>query len=116
MARSKRVPIREDAYHEPPALTPEDRTDQLVALAFDLAEERLRDKSASNQLIAEIMRYGSAKERLQNEKIQRENEMLKVKAEAYKAMQHSQEMYEKVLAAMKSYSGHFDEEEPYEEY
>lgn len=114
MPRHKRVE-REGAYHDPPALTPEDRTDQLVALAFDLAEERLRDGSASNQLVAEIMRYGSSKERLQNEKIQRENEMLKAKVEAYKALQHSNEMYQKVLDAMKIYSGHFDEDEIYED-
>ena len=61
---------------EPPALTVEGRFDQLVSLAVDLAEERLLDKSASNQLIAEIIRYGSQKEKLTREKIQRETEML----------------------------------------
>lgn len=90
---------------EPPAITMEDREDQLIALAVDLAEQRLRDGTASNQLIAEIMRLGTTKERLQKEKLQRENEMLKAKTEAIEAQKHTDEIYIKALNAMRSYAG-----------
>lgn len=91
---------------EPPAVTAEDREDQLIALAFDVAEERLRDRSASNQLIAEIMRMGTIKERLQKEKLQRENEMLKAKTEAIESQKRTDQLYKEALEAMRIYSGY----------
>ena len=89
---------------EPPALTVDGRFDQLVSLAVDLAEERLRDKSASNQLISEIIRYGSQKEKLMREKIQRETEMLAAKADALRAHETSVQMIQEAMRAMQEYS------------
>ena len=99
----------------PPALTPEDREDQLISLAFDLAEERLRDGTASNQLIAEVMKLGTIKERLQKEKLQRENEMLRAKTEAIEAQKHTDEMYKRALEAMRNYAGYGGVEDEFEE-
>ena len=114
MARS--VKTRNPAVNmSTPALTAEDREDQLIALAFDVAEERLRDRTASNQLIAEIMKLGTIKERLQKEKLQRENEMLKAKTEAIEAQKHTDEIYKKALDAMRSYAGLGAYEDDFEE-
>lgn len=120
MARAKSA-LASMAGREPPALDPNDRFDQLVSLAVDLAEERLRDKSASNQLISEIIRYGTAKEKLQKEKIEREIDMLKAKAEALTAQKTSMELYDKAMRAMAEYAGHpneeyFEDDEDDEEY
>lgn len=103
------------ARREPPALTVDGRFDQLVALAVDLAEERLRDKSASNQLVSEIIRYGSQKEKLMREKIQRETEMLKAKADALKAHETSIKMIEEAMKAMAEYTGTRDDVGDYED-
>lgn len=111
VSRVKRLVVNVD----PPALTPEDREDQLIALAVDLAEQRLRDGTASNQLIAEIMKLGTSKERLQKEKLQRENAMLKAKTEAIEAQKHSDEMYVRALNAMKSYAGFGEAGDSYDE-
>lgn len=100
---------------EPPALTVDGRFDQLVALAVDLAEERLRDKSASNQLVAEIIRYGSQKEKLTRDKIRMETEMLSAKAEALKAQETSIRMIEDAMRAMAEYSPTRDEDEDEDE-
>ena len=105
---ARRVRTKTEAVDIPfssPALTAEDREDQLIALAYDVAEERLRDRTASNQLIAEIMKLGTTKERLQKEKLQRENEMLRVKAEAIESHKNTEELYLKAIEAMRSYSG-----------
>lgn len=104
MARTKRTEMPA-IKAEPPALNPQDREDQLIALAVDLAEQRLRDGTASNQLIAEIMKLGTTKERLQKEKLQRENEMLRAKTEAIEAAKRTDEIYTKALNAMRSYAG-----------
>ena len=96
---------------EPPALTVEGRFDQLVNLAVDLAEERLRDKSASNQLISEIIRYGSQKEKLTREKIHMETQMLAAKADALRAQETSTQLLQEAMRAMTEYSPTRDEYE-----
>lgn len=101
--------------YEPPAMTAEDREDQLIALAFDVAEERLRDRTASNQLVTEIVKFGTIKERLQKEKLQRENEMLRAKTEAIEAQKHTDEIYRKALDAMRNYAGFGDSDDEFEE-
>ena len=101
---------------EPPSLTVEGRFDQLVNLAVDLAEERLRDKSASNQLISEIIRYGSQKEKLTREKIQMETQMLAAKADALRAQETSAQLLQDAMRAMTEYSPSRDEfEEDYDD-
>lgn len=114
MARAYRSTKRAISF-DPPAITSQDREDQLIALAVDLAEQRLRDGTASNQLIAEIMKLGTTKERLQKEKLQRENEMLRAKTEAIEAQKHTDEIYKKALNAMRSYAGLGAYEDEYED-
>lgn len=111
-SKSKRVDIDISI----PAITAEDREDRLIALAFDVAEERLRDRSASNQLIAEIMRMGTMKERLQKEKLERENEMLRVKAAAIESQKHSEDLYRRAIDAMRIYSGHISSDQSDDDY
>ena len=84
-----------------PALDPESRENQLISLAVNLAEEKLRDGTASNQLIVHYLKLGSTKERLEKEKLEKENELLKAKTEAIKAYAR--------------YSGHYEEEEENDE-
>ena len=51
-----------------PALSPEARENQMIALAMDLAEQKLRDGTASSQLITEFVKRGSEKSRLEKER------------------------------------------------
>lgn len=88
-----------------PALTLEGRDDQLSALAYNLAEQRLRDGTASNSLIEQIMKSGSAKAKLEMEKLRRENELLIAKVEAIKSAARVEELYVNALNAMKTYTG-----------
>ena len=94
-----------------PPMTAEDAEDQLVSLAVGLARQRLQDGTASNQLIAEIIRMGTTKERLQKEKLRKENELLKAKTESLKSQQNSEAFYSEVLKALKSYGPSFYETE-----
>lgn len=104
MARFKKNE-KKAAVIEPPAITLEDQEDQLISLAVDLALQRLRDGSASNQLVAEIIRNGTSKERLLREKLKRENELLRAKTEAIEAQKHTDEIYQEALDAMRRYAG-----------
>lgn len=89
----------------PPATTPEARENQLISAAVDLAERQLRDGSASSQVISHYLRLGSSRERLEQERLSRENELLAAKAEALAAAQRVEELYVQALNAMRSYAG-----------
>jgi hypothetical protein len=89
----------------PPASTPEARENQMIALAYDLAEKQLLDGTASAQVITNFLKAGSQRDRLEREKITRENLLLKAKADAMDSQVEMKEMYSKALNAMREYSG-----------
>lgn len=100
-----------------PAPTPEGRENQLIAAAVNLAEKQLLDGTASPSVITHYLRLASDKERLEREKLERENELLRAKAEAYESNRRTEEMYTKAIEAMRRYSGYStgdDEEDIYE--
>lgn len=120
MARPRRIRKDDENYERPsftPAMNPDDQEDELISLAVDLAMQRLRDGTASNQLVSEIIKLGTAKERLTREKLQRENEMLKAKTESIQAARENGERYIEAIRAMKVYAGmgSFEDEEDYED-
>ena len=89
-----------------PATTPEARENQMVALAIDLAEKQLRDGTASAQVISHFVKLGSSRERLEQERLIRENELLAAKSEAMASQARVEAMYAEALNAMRTYAGH----------
>lgn len=89
----------------PPATTPEARENQLISLAVDLAEKQLSEGTASSQVISHYLKLGSTKERLEKERLMKENELLTAKTEALKSSKRVEELYKDALSAMRSYSG-----------
>ena len=94
-----------------PALSPEARENQLVALAVDLAEKQLLEGTASSQVIVHYLKQGTLKEKLERERLEEENKLLKAKTEAIKSTKRSEELMEEALKAFRSYSGHGDNDE-----
>ena len=94
-----------------PALSPEARDNQLVAIAVDLAEQQLRDGTATPTVINHYLKLGSSKERLEIERLKCENELLRTKVETMKSAKRSEEVYEQALRAMRSYSGITDDKD-----
>jgi len=88
-----------------PAMTPEARENQMIALAVDLAEQQLRDGTASSQVITHYLKLGSTTERLEKKIKEEQAKMLEAKTEALKSMKNTEEMYAKAVAAMQMYSG-----------
>ena len=94
-----------------PALTPESRENQMIALAMDLAEQQLRDGTASSQLITEFVKRGSTKARLEKEILAEQKELMAAKTENLRSEKRIEELYAEALNAMKSYSGNGDSDE-----
>ena len=117
MATSRRSSSKLTETRRPPATTPEGREKQLVSMAIDLAEQQLRDGTASSQVITHFLKLGSTRERLEQERLIQENEMLRAKTESLASQARVEEMYAKALSAMRSYSGQEPEytEVPYDD-
>ena len=88
-----------------PALTPESREDQLVALAIDLAEKQLLEGTASAQVISHFLKIGSTKERIEKEILEEQKDLIKAKTEALKSEKRVEELYQEALDAMRRYAG-----------
>ena len=94
-----------------PALTPEARENQMIALAMDLAEQQLRDGTASSQLITEFVKRGSTKARLEKEILQEQKELMAAKTENLKSAQRIEELYADAIKAMRTYAGRGDDDD-----
>ncbi len=99
-----------------PALTPEARENQLIYLATDLAEQQLRDGTASSQVITHYLKLGSTKERIEKEILEKQKELISAKTEALQSAKRVEELYADAIAAMRKYSGHGDDRDESEEY
>ena len=88
-----------------PALTPEARENQLISLAVDLVEQRLIDGTASSQETTHFLNLGSMKNRLEMEKLEEENKLLKAKTESIQSQKRVEELYAEALNAMRNYAG-----------
>lgn len=88
-----------------PATTPEGRENQMVSAATDLAEQQIRNGTASSQVITHFLKLGSTREQLEQERLQHENELTRVKIEAIESQKRVEELYMEALSAMRAYSG-----------
>lgn len=93
-----------------PALSPEARENQLISLAVDLAEQQLREGTASSQVITHYLKLGSTKEKIEKEILEKQKELINAKTENLKSAKRVEELYADALNAMKNYSGQGEEE------
>lgn len=101
---SKRMDTTNRRQHRP-AVTPEGRENQLISLAADLAERQLIDGTASSQVITHFLRLASTREKLEQERLQRENLLLSAKVDQIASSKRIEELYETALNAMRQYAG-----------
>jgi len=88
-----------------PATSPEDRENQLISLASDLAEKQLREGTASSQVQVHFLKLGTTRERLEQERLQNENLLLAAKVDQLRSAKKVEELYDKALRAMREYQG-----------
>jgi hypothetical protein len=88
-----------------PATSPEGRENALVSDAHDLAERQIREGTASSQVITHFLKLGSTRERLEQQRLEHENELTRVKIEQIESQKRVEELYMEALTAMRSYAG-----------
>lgn len=103
-AKKQEKPV-EDITKRRPAISPEARENQMIALAVDLAEEQLRNGTASSQVITHYLKLGSTKEKIEKEILEKQKDLITAKTEALNSQRRMEEMYSDMLSALKEYSG-----------
>lgn len=111
MAKIKQTSSSNERRKIRPALTPEARENQMIALAVDLAEKQLQEGTASSQVITHYLKLGSTKERIEKEILEKQKELISAKTETLKSAKRIEELYSDAINAMRRYSGHGDSDE-----
>lgn len=88
-----------------PAKTPEEQEQRMILLSMNLAEQQLRDGTASSQVITHYLKLASSKERVEKEKLKEEIKLLKAKSKAIESAENIEKLYGEAISAMKEYSG-----------
>lgn len=110
MGRRKKLD-RSSSPQFSPASDPEERENQMISLAVNLAEQQLREGTASSQVIVHYLKLASTRNKLEEEKIRYETAMLQAKKDALNKSGQLQELMDNALAAFRSYSGNTEESE-----
>lgn len=108
--RKATKPLENQSKRTPPAIDPKARENQLIDLAVSLAEQQLRDGTASSQVITHYLKLATEKEKLERVILERQAELYTAKTESLQSTKRTEELIENALSAMKRYTGSEDEE------
>lgn len=110
MARHKRLDEPLSSMQQSFATTPEQREQELIGLAMDLAQRRMQEGTASSAEIVHFLKLGSSRERLEQEKILAETEKARAQAKATQDLEDTKRLMTEAIAALRTYRGETDEE------
>lgn len=110
MARAKGKDILDEPTRSRPPLTPEAKKSELMNLALGLAEQKLRDGTASSQLICHFLKLAADEERdnLEKELLIEEKKLKQAKTKSLEAQDSREDTYQRAIDAMRNYTGHGD--------
>ena len=111
MAKVKSVGSSSSISPMRPTLTPEARENQLISLAVDLVEKRLREGTASSQETTHFLKLATTKARLEKEILEKQKDLITAKTENLKSQKRSEELMQEALKAFRSYSGQGEPDE-----
>lgn len=94
-----------------PALTPEARENQLISLATDLVEKRLREGTASSQETTHFLKLASTKARLEKEILEKQAQLITAKTESLQSQRRVEELYAEAMKAFRNYNGQGEPDE-----
>ncbi len=102
---------------ETPARSPEARMNQLVNLAVDDTERRLRNGTASSQIITALLKLATTKAQLELEKLRSDIALQKAKEQEIDNSANNEMYAKEALAAFRSYKGDsMDDEDDDDDY
>jgi hypothetical protein len=92
-------------------MTQDAKESQLIALAYEAAEERIRNGTATSQEIVHFLKLGSTKAKVEKDILELQKELIVAKTESLRAQRRYEELFSEALEAMKSYSGNGEDDD-----
>jgi hypothetical protein len=89
--------------------TEESRENQMIELAMDVTEWRLRHNQASSQEIVHFLKLGCLRAKLETEMLQTQKELVQAKTSAIKEAKSMNELYSQAMDALHIYRGEADD-------
>lgn len=107
MARPRKAAPKQAGSAVPiiPALSSESKENEIVALAVAEAERQIRAGTASSQILVHYLKLGTEKERLERQKLEEENKLLRAKTASIESSQRTEELFKEAIKAMSIYKG-----------
>lgn len=105
MARKKKEEIDVSKRPQDPSITPEGREKQLINAAYNLAEQRILDGTASDTMVTHFLKMGSQQAMLDLKTKQLEMELVAAKTEALRSARRAEDTFTAAIEAMKKYGG-----------
>lgn len=103
--KERQIEAKKVKRRQAPGKTIESRENQIIRLAYDLVEERIKKKTATSQEVTQFIRMGSSLAQLEKAKLSKENELLMAKTEALQSQKRVEELYSNAMKAFRTYSG-----------
>ena len=100
---SRRENLGDKVY--PAASTMEGRENQLISMAYDLVEKRLRAGTASPSETVHFLKMGSQRDRIEREIMAEQKKLVTAKTGAYDSAKKLEALYTDAIEAMRTYSG-----------
>lgn len=88
-----------------PATSPQQREMQIIDGAYDLAEEQIRGGTASSQVITHFLKAGSMRERLEQQRMEHEIELMEAKKAHMESQKRVEALFGEALSAFRGYAG-----------
>ena len=89
----------------PKASSPQARETQLINLAYNLAEEQLREGSASPSIVSHFLKLSTQREALELDNLRTKAKLQEAKAQQIDTAKENEELTKAAIEAMKNYSG-----------
>lgn len=107
MGRRPNQPPDDSFDPRPTATTPQGRENQMINLAMNAVERRIREGTASAQELTHFLKLGSSREKLEQKRIAGEIELNVAKIQQIASIEEVKELYTNAMASMRRYSGDF---------
>ena len=111
MARQKNPVSPGNQRPRRPAISPDARERQLTALAVDLAEQQLRDGTASSQVITHFLKLATRREEIEREILEKQRDLIVAKTDQIHDQKRTDELFREAIEAIKGYQGQGDSDD-----
>ena len=88
-----------------PALTPEQRNNQLISMSFDAAEAMILSGKGTSQLLVHFLKQQTARDNLELAKLELEGQLLRARTDSIAAGGDMRDLVQQAIQAMTEYKG-----------